>query len=181
MTYVSICIQNSFETSQDAFEWIIRKRLETLWMNFECVLRRFRMISQSVSRRFGIYSKRLKTLLNESFESVLRRFRINTKASWDTSNKYQSVLRHFGKSFESVSRRIQYSFKVSQDTLKIYSKASWDVSNDFWMRLKTQVTFRIKVPSLGNLSNIKDFRIFKPFQNWKKNKGTSLPGLLFSK
>ena len=92
VTYVSRRIRNSFEVSQDAFEWFIRKRLETFRMNFECVLRRFRMISQSVSRCFGIYSKRLKTLLNESFKSVLRRFRINTKASWDTSNKYQSVL-----------------------------------------------------------------------------------------
>ena len=132
-----MCIRDRWPMSQDAFKihskhlkTLLNKSsmcLETLWMNIECVLRRFRMIFQSVSRRFGIYSKRLKTLLN----------------------KYQSVLRHFGKSFESVSRRIQYSFKVSQDTLKIYSKASWDISNDFWMRLKTQVTFRIKVPSLS--------------------------------
>ena len=94
------------------------KCLETLWMNIECVLRRFRMISQSVSRRFGIYSKCLKTLWY-LFESVSRRFRmIHSKASWDVSNKYQSVLRHFGKSFESVSRRIQYSFKVSQDAFE---------------------------------------------------------------
>ena len=47
VTYVSRRIQYLFKVSQDAFEWIIQKRLETLWMNIEYVLRRFRMISQS--------------------------------------------------------------------------------------------------------------------------------------
>ena len=88
MTYVSRRIQKSFETSQDTFEWIIQKRLKTLRINIECVLRRFRMIFRNVSRHFGnfskcLYSKCLETLLNDSFKSVLRHFEWFLNSSQD--------------------------------------------------------------------------------------------------
>ena len=92
------------KASQDAFEWFIQKRLETFRINTKASWDTLGNHSKASQDAFNIHSKCLKTLSNDLFESVLRRFEWISNASWDVG--------HFSNKSSQSNKFYKWVFNV---------------------------------------------------------------------